>query len=229
MLRLIAKNSGLNKMRSLTPNFCSRLDDLKRRMVALRKDLRSFKRVQKDKLSFVGNLILSPKLKILYIPVLMGGLLVGCSGESFHLRGSVALPEVYQQVYLQSDLLDSPFEKVLRKQLAAVGSTLVADPDKATAIIRLDQYQEGKRVAGYGSNREVRQYLIFLRFDFSTKSSEDGRMLIPVSKINLDKIQIYDSAFVLGKIEEERLIKEDLRESAARQVLLRLQHGINKN
>ncbi len=157
--------------------------------------------------------------------ILMGALLTACSGESFHLRGSVALPKIYQQVYLQGDSIDSPFGKVLHRKLAEVGSKLVADPAKATAVIRLDQYQEGKRVAGYGSNREVREYLIYLRFDFSTKSSDSGRILIPVSKINLDKIQIYDSVFVLGKIEEERLIKEDLREGAARQVLLRLQYG----
>ncbi len=55
------KDSGLNKMRNLTPNFCFRLDDLKRRIVALRNDLRSFKLEQKGKLSFVSYLILSPK------------------------------------------------------------------------------------------------------------------------------------------------------------------------
>ncbi len=48
-------------MRNLTPNFCFRLDDLKRRIVALRNDLRSFKLEQKGKLSFVSYLILSPK------------------------------------------------------------------------------------------------------------------------------------------------------------------------
>jgi len=48
-------------VRNLTPNFCSRLDDLNRRIVLLRNDLRSFKLGQKDKLSFVGYLILSPK------------------------------------------------------------------------------------------------------------------------------------------------------------------------
>ncbi len=47
-------------MRNLTPNFCFRLDDLKRRIVALRNDLRSFKLEQKGKLSFVSYLILSP-------------------------------------------------------------------------------------------------------------------------------------------------------------------------
>jgi len=48
-------------MRNLTPNFCSRLDDLNRRIVSLRNDFRSFKLGQKGKLSFVSYLILSPK------------------------------------------------------------------------------------------------------------------------------------------------------------------------
>ncbi len=165
------------------------------------------------------------KLKTFFLFILLAIGLTACSGESFHLRGSVALPEVYQLIYLQGNSADSPFEKVLQKKLAEVGSKLVTDPEKATAILQLDNYQEGKRVAAYGSNREVREYLIYLRFDFTTKLTSNNRVLIPISKINLDKIQIYDSAFVLGKIEEERLIKEDLRENAARQVLLRLQYG----
>ena len=53
-------------MRILTPSFCSRLDDLNRRIVFLRNDLRSFKLRQKDTLSFVSYLILSPNCRYAY-------------------------------------------------------------------------------------------------------------------------------------------------------------------
>ncbi len=170
------------------------------------------------------KLLSNPFMTVAFL-VMMGIGLSGCSGESFHLRGSQALPEVYQRIFLQGDSFDSSFAKVLRKKLDEVGSELVENVDKATAIIQLNQYKEGKRVAAYGPNREVSEFLIYIRFEFETKSAKTSRVLIPTNKINLDKAQIYDSAFVLGKIEEERLIKADLRNNAARQVVLRLQYG----
>ena len=169
--------------------------------------------------------MIQKKQTFIFMLAMLGILLSSCSKEPFHLRGSVALPEVYQQIFLEGEVVDSPFGKVLKRKLAEVGSQLVADRDKATAVLQVKHYQEGKRVAGYGSNREVREYLIYIRFDFETKSISSGRTLTSLSRVNLDKLQIYDSAFVLGKIEEERLIKEDLRNNAVRQVLLRLQYG----
>ncbi len=159
----------------------------------------------------------------------------GCSGESFHLRGSVALQDGYQRLYLQGESYDGLFGKALQRALEEVGSELVENLDNATAIIKVNNYKEGKRVAGYGKDREVREYLIFLNFDYlvqsiniqstNARSVNSHRTLLKKSTINLDKLQIYDSAFVLGKIEEERLIKKDLRKNAARQILLRLQYG----
>ncbi len=202
------------------------------------------------------NKVTVTRLKVMLSLFMLGILLSSCSGESFHLRGSKVLPAVYKKVYLQGTSATSAFGQILQSKLREVGSELVSDPNQATAIVQLSNYQEGKRVAGYGPNREVREYLIYLRFDLSARSSAASssgssvkptsinstsvnptslnptslikstyRELIPSSKINLDKIQIYDSAFVLGKIEEERLIKDELRKNAARQVMLRLQYG----
>lgn len=152
-------------------------------------------------------------------------LLTSCSnGGGFHLRDSVALPEVYKRVYMQGKDLDSRFGEALQRAFEAAGSELVDDVSKATMILKIEDYDEGKKVAGYGTNREVREYLIFLRFIYSTRS-KDGKELLKPRKVNLDKIQIYDSAFVLGKIEEARLIKKDLRENAARQIVLRLRYA----
>ncbi len=149
----------------------------------------------------------------------------GCSGESFHLRGSVALQDGYQRLYLQGEPVDGLFGKALQRALQEAGSELVENPENATAILKVSNYKEGKRVAGYGKDREVREFLIYLNFDYLVQSVNTHRVLLKNSLINLDKLQIYDSAFVLGKIEEERLIKEDLRKNAARQILLRLQYG----
>ena len=66
-MKYLSKDSGLNKSRNLTSNFCFRLDDLKRRIVILRNDFRPFKLGQKGSLSFVSYSILSPKLSLLLL------------------------------------------------------------------------------------------------------------------------------------------------------------------
>lgn len=152
-------------------------------------------------------------------------LLASCSGNNgFQLRGSTALAEQYQKVFLKGIEYDSYFGKVLQRAFEEAGSELVSDPQKASAYLELSSYIEGKKVAAYGADREVKEYLIYLRSSYML-SKPDGSVLLPQRKINLDKIQIYDSAYVLGKVEEERLIKEDLRKNAARQILLRLQYA----
>lgn len=177
--------------------------------------------LQKNKVDFTSV------FAICWLVLLLTGL-SGCTGEAFHLRGSMALSDDYQRIYLQGEPLEGDFGKVLQRAFEEVGSQLVDSPEEATAILRLNNYKEGKRVAGYGKNREVRQYLIFLRFSFETELATGKYGLLPMSQINIDKLQVYDSAFVLGKREEERLIKEDLRKNAARQVIIRLKYGNNK-
>ena len=72
------------------------------------------------------------------------------------------------------------------------------------SLLYITNYQEGKRVVGYGKNREVREFLIFTRLDYEVRA-KGGGMLLPKQRLQVDKTQIYDSEFVLGKTEEERV------------------------
>ena len=71
-MKFKTKDSGLNKVRSITQNFCSRLDDLKRHITVLRNDFRSFKLRQKDRSSFVSYLLLSPiHIFLMLLPLML--------------------------------------------------------------------------------------------------------------------------------------------------------------
>ena len=152
-------------------------------------------------------------------------LLSGCSGNGFHLRGGVALPAVYQKVMLEGEAEDSEIAIALQKAFEDVGSELVFIHSNETAVLQLTNYQEGKRVVGYGTKREVREFLIFTSFDYEVRAADGRKVLLPKQNLQADKTQIYDSEFVLGKIEEERLIRDDLRSDLSRQVLIRLRYG----
>jgi len=156
--------------------------------------------------------------------LVIASLLSGCS-SSFHLRSSVALPPIYQKVILEGVVENSEVAIALKKAFEDVGSELVFTHSNETARLRITNYQEGKRVVGYGREREVREFLIFTTFDYEVLAVDREEILLPKQSLQVDKTQIYDSEFVLGKIEEERLIRDDLRSDLARQVLIRLRYG----
>lgn len=151
---------------------------------------------------------------------------MGCTGESFHLRGASVMPKSYNAIYLQGIDPSFNFGHILSDALQRSGSRVVPQRENADVVLNISQLRESKRVVGYGTNREVKEYLVYIRFKYSVQSVATGDILLSTSEVNLDKTQAYDSTFVLGKVEEEGLLRERLRENAARQVLLRMRSAV---
>lgn len=151
-------------------------------------------------------------------------LLSACTGGGFHLRGNVPLPAVFQTMALQGIAADSDFALTLRKAFADSRYTLQLNTNNEHARLVIIDYQEGKRVVGYGRSREVREFLLFITLDYEVRAA-NGELLLPKQRLQVDKTQIYDSEFVLGKTEEERVIRKDLRDDLARKILVRLRYG----
>lgn len=155
--------------------------------------------------------------------------LVACSGGGFHLRGKIALPVVFKTMTLQGNA-NGAFVSALRKAFEGAGSELRLTQSNQQyqqgqdTLLYITNYQEGKRVVGYGKNRVVREFLIFVQLDYQVRA-KNGEVLLPKQRLQVDKTQIYDSKFVLGKTEEARLIRQDLYDDLARQVLIRLRDG----
>lgn len=158
---------------------------------------------------------------LLFVP-----LLTACTGGGFHLRDNVRLPAVFQPMVLQGVPANSAFAVALRKAFESGGNELLLTTHNVNdyAQLFITDYQENKRVVGYGQNREVREFLIFTKFQYEVRA-KNGEILLPKQRLQVDKTQIYDSEFVLGKTEEERVIRDDLRNDLARKVLIRLRYG----
>lgn len=150
--------------------------------------------------------------------------LMACGSHGFHLRDDMPLPERFQAIFVEG-LGNDAFRRQLKDKIEEQGGRLVESKDQATTILTISEFMQGKRVSGYGENREVRQYLIFLKMNYRLLDAKTRKELFSKARINIDKTQIYDSAFVLGKVEEERLISKELRKDAARQILIKLRYG----
>lgn len=154
-------------------------------------------------------------------------LLSACTGGGFHLRGNVPLPSLFQTMALQGIAVDTDFALALRKAFEDSGHELQLSTNNEHARLVIIDYQEGKRVVGYGRSREVREFLLFITFDYEVRAA-NGKQLLPMQRLQVDKTQIYDSEFVLGKTEEERVIRQDLRADLARKILVRLRYGYSE-
>ena len=151
--------------------------------------------------------------------------LQACSGNGFHLRKDLDLPVSYQQIQIENLSYENSFVKVFEEALEESGGQLVSNTASPSTIIKINNFREGKRIIAYTSEREAREFLLSLKFDYRIVSVKKSASINKNHRINLDQVFIYDADFALGKEEEENKIRQNLYEEAARLILLRLQYA----
>lgn len=156
--------------------------------------------------------------------------LQGCSGNGFHLRKNVDLPQQFDTVQLVNLPAENGFFTAFQEALEEAGGRV--DENASTQLV-FSKYQQGKRVIAYTSERKAREYLLFLKLEYSiirpsgsTNKSLDKKTLTttPKRRINIDRSYLYDPDFALGKAEEEKQVLKDLYQEGARLIMLRLQY-----
>jgi len=135
----------------------------------------------------------------------------------FHLKETTELPAAFKQVSLQGISIERNFGRVLRDAFTDARSDLQANSTHSTKLT-ISNLEEKRQVAAYNFDRTVRQYLLYMKFDYTLEANGKKVGTYPV---NIDATLNYDSDFVLGEQEEERLIRHELRGDAARLILLR--------
>lgn len=162
------------------------------------------------------NLKSSLSVKVIVSAVLMQ-VLLACGGNGFHLRKSVDLPAQYQQIQVEN--ASSGLATAFRTALEESGGRI---NNNAKTKVIFSNIRERKQAVAYTSERKARIYLLSLKLSYEVVAK--GRSL-KKQRINLDRNFVYDANFALGKAEEERQIRADLYEEAARLILLRLQYA----
>jgi len=167
-----------------------------------------------------------PKFKYYLLILFTTLFLQACSGEGFHLRGHGKLPSIQESFYIEGINIQSPVGIALRDAFRQSGSKIVQDISQATVLLKITSLIEDKVAAGYSKARKVREYDVFLKFNFSFRSVGEVEHYTPSSKsINLTRTLLYDSDFALGKAEEEETIRQELRQNAARIILTKLRYS----
>lgn len=153
------------------------------------------------------------------VALLLSVTLVSACG--WHLRGTLALPEGLDRVYLNSQPDARVLSGMLQDLLAANQVDVVDSPAAAQMVINLLSYREERRVVSIGDNTLVTEYELIAQAEFSIEDAQ-GNTVLPPSDASVVRAYQFDQDNVLGKAEEERLIREEMRRELAQQIIRRL-------
>lgn len=156
-------------------------------------------------------------------PAAAGALLfaVLASACGFQLEGADSLPSAMARTYLDTDNPNSEFTGSLRSALRLRGSEIVESREDADAVLRITEDDTGQRVLSVSARNIPREYEIYYLVTVALQAG-DAEIMEPES-IVVTRSYTYDETQVLGKSEEERILRRSLAESLARQVVRRIE------
>ncbi|PID49097.1 MAG: hypothetical protein CR991_08400 [Proteobacteria bacterium] len=165
-----------------------------------------------------------------YLLVLQGLLLSlalsACGG--FHLRGAespMLRPLQFGRVAITGLEPGNRFIQALQQALQVQGALLVDTQSKPDLLLNITRFMEDKTVSAYSSVRQVREFNHFIKIDFiatpTAKIVKADRASLKAT-VRAEQAQVYDSRYILGVAEGEHIIRKELRDEAARLLVLRL-------
>lgn len=149
-------------------------------------------------------------------------LLAACG---FQLRGShsaTALPESWRTLYLETGNPNSEFSRELMSRFSASGITWVDDREEAAYILSLGPERFSQR--NLSLNREARaaEFELTMASRFAVHKPGAGKPVIEPSDASVVKQMENDPRNVVGKAEEIRIIKSEMRAELSQQILRRI-------
>ena len=148
-------------------------------------------------------------------------------GCGYQLRGVTTLDPVYKAVYVQGMSSNDPVYQQLQQLFLNTHSTLVTDPQQATATLVIDSNTVEQRVAVVTPQANVQQYELYQRIRYHM-SLPDGRRSAEQT-IGQARNYNYDPTGVIASTSNEAQIRQELAETLARLLFYRLSAPVSSN
>ena len=159
--------------------------------------------------------------------LLLPALLAGLSACGFHLRGDVELPPVLQDTCIESRDPYTGIARPLRNQLERSGVTVLETPEQASAVLKIVSERSENRVLSVGSSGKATEYELFNEVVFSLRDAA-GKVLLKPQTVRMTRDLVFDETELLGKLSEADSIHREMLDSIARQILTRIQVGMQQ-
>ncbi len=135
----------------------------------------------------------------------------------YQLQRYNQLPAEMQLTYLQAGDHHSLFYRQLRRALDDAGITLTDGPSQAMATLVIRNDDTGQRLVTVSAQNQPLEFEVFYEVSFLVRSKD--RELLPMQDISVMRDYTYDQTIVLGKRQEEEILREALVRDLVRRVL----------
>ncbi len=148
--------------------------------------------------------------------------IVGClclllAACGYQLQSYNQLPAEMQLTYLQASDHHSLFYRQLRRALDDAGITLTNVSNQATSTLVISKDDTGQRLVTVSAQNQPLEFEVFYEVRYLVRSKD--RELLPVQTISVMRDYTYDQTNVLGKRQEEEILREALVRDMVRRVL----------
>ncbi|PHS27578.1 MAG: hypothetical protein COA83_00825 [Methylophaga sp.] len=148
-------------------------------------------------------------------------LLLAVSACGFQLRGSTNIPASLQIIYVQGVNMQQGLGLELKRGLTRNGVTVLSDYQEGNAVLTILDNKFERRVLSVGSDAKVSEYELHGMVTFKV-TDNDSQVLLGSERVEAQRDYQFDQNQVLGKGEEERLLKEQLNQQLVQTILRRL-------
>ena len=111
----------------------------------------------------------------------------------------------------------SLFYRRLRRNLTAVGVEIVDSPADATATLSILIDATGQRVLSVSARNVPTEYEVYYTIQYALSSGE--RNLLETQQLTITRDYTYDETLVLGKAQEEELLRNAIVDDLVRIVM----------
>jgi LPS-assembly lipoprotein len=144
-------------------------------------------------------------------------LLLVVAGCGFHLQGALTVPPQMERTYIATADRHSGFYRALRSAFDTAGIDVVDSAAEATATFTITFDQTDQRVLSVSARNVPTEYEVFYTIEYRLDSGEQD--LLERQTLTLTRDYTYDSTLVLGKGNEEELLREAIVDDLVRIVL----------
>jgi LPS-assembly lipoprotein len=140
------------------------------------------------------------------------------SGCGYHLRESIDLPEALRNIHLEGG--SGQLQRIIKRTLRSSNSRLVDDPKDAGLIVKIVKEKFRRRVLSLGANGRANEYELEYSLDFVLLDFE-GKSLSEKQQIEISRDYFNDQEDILGKNDEEELIRNEMYRQVVQSILNR--------
>lgn len=145
-------------------------------------------------------------------------LLLFISACGYQLRGSIDLPEGLKSIFMQG--ASSQLSKTMSRTLKSSGGQLVDSVGLAGLVVQVDKENMDRRVQSLSSTGRASEYELIYKLEFILLDKA-GNALSEKQRIEINKDYFNDQEEILGKSNEEQVIRDEMYREAVRSIVNR--------